>query len=361
MNLMKFNVLDALRGVAAIFVVVRHSGEFFGGNPFYSSFMAVDMFFLLSGFVIAHAYDRKIIQGEIGKSHFILIRVIRFYPSYFLSVALAAWVCFLNQRGVGYSTAGNIFLTLVFIPNFLQGISGSLLFPINSVYWSLFYELVVNIFYVLTRKLDIDKIICCMTFFCGSLITYFAVKDGSIDNGFSWGKGSIALGFSRSFFGIFLGIYLYRVREVRLFRGLESFSTIGPLMLVIFILAAPKLEFLGCWFQLLSVFLLFPLSVVWASKARGGNFSPLLVTLGLISYPAYVLHVPVTKLLNYFLSVEIRTMAPISGFLFLFIFIGLCVLVERYYERPLLRYMKNFAGKLSASANSTFPAVRRQG
>jgi peptidoglycan/LPS O-acetylase OafA/YrhL len=48
---MRFETLDALRGVAAIFVLIHHFPDFFGGwRPPLADSM-VDFFFVLSGFV----------------------------------------------------------------------------------------------------------------------------------------------------------------------------------------------------------------------------------------------------------------------------------------------------------------------
>lgn len=77
MNKVKFASLDAIRGIAAIFVVTRHTGEYFGGYPFFNSFLAVDIFFLLSGFVIAHAYGKKLLSNTISNTDFFKIRLIR--------------------------------------------------------------------------------------------------------------------------------------------------------------------------------------------------------------------------------------------------------------------------------------------
>lgn len=61
----KYLTLDAIRGVAAIFVFTQHAGQLFGGRQFLHSYLAVDLFFVMSGFVISVAYDRKPIIQEI--------------------------------------------------------------------------------------------------------------------------------------------------------------------------------------------------------------------------------------------------------------------------------------------------------
>ncbi|TIW52974.1 MAG: acyltransferase, partial [Mesorhizobium sp.] len=87
--------LDALRGVAAISVMLYHFSPFIAdGKVLPSSYLAVDLFFLLSGFVIAHAYDRKIESG-MGFGTF---RLIRLYPLYLAGTLLGAFYLLIKNR-----------------------------------------------------------------------------------------------------------------------------------------------------------------------------------------------------------------------------------------------------------------------
>src|SRR4249920_3888776 len=98
-----FVVLDGLRGIAALAVLTRHAPDFFSSisiyvtspispvpfsvGPFFESYLAVDFFFVLSGFVLAHAYGDRL---ELGMSaqRFMTIRIVRLYPLYLLSLLL---------------------------------------------------------------------------------------------------------------------------------------------------------------------------------------------------------------------------------------------------------------------------------
>ena len=75
----RFSYLDGLRGMAAIFILTRHTGQFWGYS-FYRSYLAVDIFFVLSGFVIAYAYDNKMKSGQMSIKQFFLIRIKADYP-----------------------------------------------------------------------------------------------------------------------------------------------------------------------------------------------------------------------------------------------------------------------------------------
>ncbi|TIU60051.1 MAG: acyltransferase, partial [Mesorhizobium sp.] len=90
--------LDAIRGVAAISVMLYHFSPFLAdGKVLPSSYLAVDLFFLLSGFVIAHAYDRKIENG-MGSGSFVAIRLIRLYPLYLAGTLLGFFYLLVKNR-----------------------------------------------------------------------------------------------------------------------------------------------------------------------------------------------------------------------------------------------------------------------
>lgn len=347
MEKIKFTTLDAIRGLAAIFIVIRHSGEFWGGNPFYNSFLAVDIFFLLSGFVIAHAYSQKLSDRTLSIKDFFALRIIRLYPLYFISVLFCIVVLMLNliyNRPGDFTLAAalGVLFTLVFLPNIFQTLASAVqLFPINSVYWSLFYELLVNLMLaVFNRWLNV-KIIIAILAIAASLILYFGVKDKSIDAGDSWGLGSIALGSARAFFGIFVGFYLYQARKKISIPALLKRTPLIPLVLICIALAMPKLGQVNWIYQLLCVFIFFPICILWSANTNQSSlFLKPMIILGALSYPAYVMHVPTTKLLNTFFNDEIRFYAPISGLLFLCIFLILCVYMEKNIENPARNFLK---------------------
>src|SRR6185312_7353610 len=77
-----FQVLDGLRGIAALAVVVFHFMEWIYTNASKNfighGFLAVDFFFCLSGFVIGYAYDERF--KNIGIKQFFKRRLIRLQP-----------------------------------------------------------------------------------------------------------------------------------------------------------------------------------------------------------------------------------------------------------------------------------------
>lgn len=85
----RFVALDSLRGIAALFIVFYHMGDFgwvSGWRPFRSGWMLVDFFFVLSGFVIAMSYGARLAQGY-PRGTFLLIRLGRVFPLHLAVVA----------------------------------------------------------------------------------------------------------------------------------------------------------------------------------------------------------------------------------------------------------------------------------
>ena len=78
-----YDILDGLRGVAAVLVVVFHLFESFtGGNHLIQvinhGYLSVDFFFVLSGFVVGYAYDDR--WGKMTIGGFFKRRIIRLHP-----------------------------------------------------------------------------------------------------------------------------------------------------------------------------------------------------------------------------------------------------------------------------------------
>jgi peptidoglycan/LPS O-acetylase OafA/YrhL len=126
---MRFGTLDGLRGLAAILILFYHLGN---GAPVLtpSGYLAVDLFFALSGFVLSHAYEARLRDGFTLRE-FALVRLIRVYPMALVGAAIGV---FLSSGHYG----------VLLLPDF--GGAGAL-YPVNVSLWSLAFELIVNFAY----------------------------------------------------------------------------------------------------------------------------------------------------------------------------------------------------------------------
>lgn len=200
----RFDVLDGLRGFAALMVLFHHIEA--GYKPevrvFYNGFLAVDLFFMLSGFVIAHSYNKRLENG-MSLLTFLKVRLIRLLPLAALGTMLGA----IAEFGFSWSYI-ELFIVvkqLLFIPE----LTSSNIYPLNAIQWTLFFELLINIFYAFSFwRLNNKHLILLLILSSLSMIVT-GLNYGSI--GVGWGCSNLWGGFSRVFFGFLTGIALYRL------------------------------------------------------------------------------------------------------------------------------------------------------
>ncbi len=349
-----FPVLDALRGCAAILVAQRHmSGDFWAGQGFFRTYLAVDLFFLLSGFVIAAAYSNRLETGQLSAQRFMLIRWIRLYPMYFLATALAILAAVPAIGLAATSTGWHVWAalgltsaaTFIFLPShWLGGIS---LFVLNGPFWSLFYELIINAAYAVTaRVLNNLRLVLVIAVALVVVITLALKIATGLDSGWVWAWPHVFMGVARSMFGIGAGILLYKMRgciarALNIQKGFHaSWGIVIPLLMVA-LMAAPSLGVLDVPFDILICAGLFPLGIFFATKVNWENRWFLLgcSTLGTISYPIYVLHIPVSSIIKSLAPTWLEAHAAIAGFTVLAFLLVLSYASEKAYEIPVRRWL----------------------
>ena len=189
----RFAVLDGIRGIAAIFIVTIHTRAFWDIPPS-RAYLAVDIFFILSGFVIAHAYETKLQDAKISLREFVLIRLIRLYPLFLLSVAFSAVVHaypLLTGRPSEFEDiwqlAAAVIKTALFIPNHATGPNDNALFHLNVPYWSLAAELLVNFGYGVLRPRLSNRVLGAIVILSALALARCALYFGHLNEGSDWG------------------------------------------------------------------------------------------------------------------------------------------------------------------------------
>ncbi|ANE50812.1 acyltransferase family protein [Flavisolibacter tropicus] len=304
-----YPILDALRGVAALTVVAFHIFEAHATSPsdqiINHGYLAVDFFFLLSGFVIGYAYDDRWSKMSVG--NFLRRRVERLQPMVIIGMVIGA-VCFYFQASSVWpviATVPSWKLLLVMVIGFIMiplppsmDIRGwNETYPLNGPGWSLFYEYVVNILYALfIRKLS-KTLLTILVMLAGAVLIQYAVTSASGDviGGWSLEPAQLRVGFTRVMYPFFAGLLLFRT--VRLTRVKNAFQWCSLLLLVI--LAAPRIGgeqqlWMNGLYDSLCIVFLFPLIVylgasgelITSTSKRWCKF------LGDISYPIYITHYP---------------------------------------------------------------------
>lgn len=340
MNLNRFSYLDGLRGIAAFFVLTRHT-EPFWNFTFHRSYLAVDIFFILSGFVISMAYDEKLSTKVLAPGEFFKIRVIRLYPILLLSLLFSAafFACQLLS-GATPIPPGIFSLALLFslflIPVKFAGYTN--LFIVNGPFWSLFYEIIVNVIYAFFRPFLLDRVLIFSIVFFAAIVSAGAIVHSDLDVGFNWGLASMCAGFSRAMLGISIGLLLHRK-----FPFFEKYVKKAPpvfsIILMALVFCVPALGKFNALVDIVAITLVFPVCVYWGAIPDREKKHHLLQALGSASYPLYVLHVPFAYFLAGFFGKEITTYAPFSGVVFATALILLSIASEKIYDIPVRRWL----------------------
>src|ERR1700761_4800235 len=188
-----YEILDGLRGVASILVVVFHIFETYSGDRFHQiinhGYLAVDFFFVLSGFVVAYAYDDR--WEKMSQWDFYKRRLIRLQPMVIMGSVIGA-VFFYLQTGPAFPLVAVtpvwkmllvmlVGFTLVPLLPSMDIRGWNEMHPLDGPAWSLFFEYVANILYALgLRKLS-NKAMGVFVFLSGVFLFQFAVFGGQGD------------------------------------------------------------------------------------------------------------------------------------------------------------------------------------
>lgn len=316
-----YELLDGLRGVAALLVLVYHIFEGFAfaesvngvGSGLITTLnhghIAVDFFFILSGFVVSYAYDDR--WGKMSLGAFFKRRLIRLHPMLvmgaLIGVAAFAFVGFQKWDGSAAPVLWVFaaFLLTVFMVPALPGAAYEVrgngeMFPLNGPSWSLFFEYVGNILYALFIRRFSTKMLAAFVvvlgvihawFFVGNISGYDCVGVGwTIDRINFWG------GLVRMLFPFTMGMLVARTFKPREIRG--AFWICSALLLAFF--AVPYLVPVSGRFSINSLYefaciaFVFPV-IVWlgACGKCSGNTARINRFLGELSYPLYIVHYPI--------------------------------------------------------------------
>ncbi|MER9410999.1 acyltransferase [Mesorhizobium sp. M0589] len=341
--------LDAIRGVAAISVMLYHFSPFLAaGKVLPSSYLAVDLFFLLSGFVIAHAYDRKIENG-MGFGTFVAIRLIRLYPLYLAGTLLGFFYLIVKNplipaEYMPISEIGTMLTTgMFFIP--LVSDAYHTIFPLNPASWSLFFELIVNIAYVAVFFLLTKRVLTVLIAVSLVLLVIASIVAGTLDFGMT--GSTIISGLPRVCFSFFLGVLLCR-SMTRYQSGLDflrrGWWVEGAIALTLIVFAIAPAGGARVAYDLACVVFVFPALVVVGTIApTAPRLSGLYGWLGRISYPIYIIHTPLLMIIagaGKAAAIDPFAHHPWFGIVMAVSVIVIADIATRVYDEPLRRFLQ---------------------
>ncbi len=312
-----YALLDGLRGVAALLVVWYHIFEgfqFAGNKPVIDfinhGYLAVDFFFILSGFVVGYAYDNR--WGKtLTLGGFFRRRLIRLQPMVCMGAVIGAASFLLSGMERWDGTHATLWLTfLAFVcgclmlpalPGMPREVRGNgEMFPLNGPCWSLFFEYVGNIVYALFIRRLSTRLLALLSFALCCALAWFAVTDqsgyGSIGVGWTVDRTNILGGSLRMLCPFTMGLLLSRIfKPIHYARG--AFWTSAALLLIIFhvsyIYSDGALSLNGM-FEAACIIAVFPLVVWYAASGKTTDEASTRICrfLGDISYPLYIVHYP---------------------------------------------------------------------
>ena len=340
-----FEILDGLRGIAALCVVIFHFMEWVypdnSRNFIGHGFLAVDFFFCLSGFVIAYAYDDRI--TKMGVPGFFKSRVIRLHPLV-ISGSVLGLLAFLFDPFGGHSelySAGKIVLAFIcsvlLIPLPVIADRAFNLFSFNAPSWSLFWEYIANIVYTFVLCRIRRRYLLLLTIISAMAICFVCYRSGNLLGG--WSGPTFWDGGARISYSFSAGLLIYRSDWI-IKNGL-GFISLSFLLFLAFIMPFSKWNWLS---EPLVVLVYFPLLIsLGAGAGLTTGLKKICIFLGKISYPLYMTHYALLWIFgNYYTSHKPGTMLLaliiIAGVM---LTVGASWLVMIFYDIPVRKYLSD--------------------
>ena len=338
-----FPILDGLRGVAAVLVVIFHLLEALfpvpANHPEHHGYLAVDFFFLLSGFVIGYAYDDR--WNTMKVRDFFKIRLVRLHPLVILSIVIGTIAFWYDPYTNGRANTGFLMLVGVSLLSMallpgpdIRGWAET--HPLNGPCWSLLQEYIANILYALyVRKMG-KTALWILVIASGIALTITAAWRGDVATGWSFETFWIAV--VRMMFPFFAGLLLFR--SGKRININWAFPVCSLLLIVLFFL--PTFRFNGLY-EAACIILAFPLIVAMGAGGKiSGAWAKLCKFSGEISYPIYILHYPFIYIYTMWV-IKIKPapaqILPVAAGLFV-LFMVLAYASLKLYDEPVRAWLK---------------------
>ena len=356
-----YDLLDGLRGVAALMVIFYHVFEAFATSPidqrFNHGYLAVDFFFILSGFVIGYAYDDR--WKTMTTKDFIKRRLIRLHPMVVLGAVLGVIAFCIQGCEKWDGTQGSIsmvMLALLINLFLIPAVPGSgpeirgngEMYPLNGPSWSLFFEYIGNIMYALFIRRMSTKALTALVVLAGIGLASFAIFNfsgaGHLGVGWTMEEYNLIGGFLRVLFSFSIGLLMSRVFKPIPVKGAFWICSLA----IVVLLSMPYVGngealWMNGIYDSVCAILIFPMLVYLGAsgKTTDKHSARICKFLGDISYPLYMVHYPLIYLYFGWVKKENLTFAEAWPEA-LALVIGSIVLAYislKLYDEPVRRYL----------------------
>lgn len=363
-----YPILDGLRGVAALMVVAFHLCEAHGPDRFRQllnhGYLAVDFFFLLSGFVIGYAYDDRWHRMTLGG--FFKRRLIRLHPMIIAAMLVGAVMYYL-QAGPLFPVIAQtppwkmllvmvVGMTLLPLPPSMDIRGWGEMHTLDGPAWSLFFEYVANILYALVVRHFSRGLLALLVVVSGAFLVHYLVlgPTGDVIGGWSLEPAQLEIGFTRLMYPFFAGLLLSRV--VRPGRVRHAFPICAAIIVAVLVMpriGGPHTLWMNGLYEAACILAVFPL-VVWlgaSGLATSGLTARVSNVLGALSYPLYIVHYPFIYLYTAWVVADKGSArAGLAGAVAVYVgSVALAWLLLKFYDEPVRRRLtRRFMGEKAA-------------
>jgi peptidoglycan/LPS O-acetylase OafA/YrhL len=358
-----YQILDGLRGVAAIMVLGFHILEaYYVTSPtgkfdqlLNHAYLAVDFFFVLSGFVIGYAYDDR--WGKMSIGNFLKRRIFRLHPMVIFGTLLGV-ILF-------YFGASEVFPLIRNVPLWqllLYAVLGILMIPtpgsvdirgwqemytLNAPTWTLAFEYCANILYALFIRKFSKTALTILVSLAACATLHLTLTQGDVIGGWELEANHLRFGVTRLMYPFFAGLLLYRLGKV--IRVRRAFAWCS--MLLVAVLVVPRIggtesQWMNGLYEAAVILAIFPLIV---AMGAGGNVkskfaSRLCKLLGDISYPVYLVNYPICYVHTGWASDAKLTFAE-AGWVPYAVFAATLLIsyaAMKWYDNPVRKWLRRF-------------------
>lgn len=345
-----FEILNGMRGLAALVIVVFHFMEIiitdFSQIFIAHGFLAVDFFFVLSGFVISYAYDSRV--SSMGLKTFIKLRLIRLQPLVVIGSILGLLTFlfdpYTNLYAVyGFKGTAMLFITSLFmIPYPVVSERYFNLFNLNAPSWSLFWEYVANLVYATILFRASRKILSTVALIGAAALFYVGWQYGNILGG--WNGETFFHGMARISFSFSMGMIVQRSGWIIK----NKLGLLGMTVLLMLAFLTPYSEQSSWIVEPLIVVFYFPLLVsLGAGASLSSKHHKINKFSGDISYPLFMTHYPFMWVFANYVVVEQPTMAELAWIIPVstIVLVAFAYVVSEFIDAPIRHHLRSLLTK----------------
>ncbi|MDX2100527.1 MAG: acyltransferase [Leptolyngbyaceae cyanobacterium bins.59] len=339
-----FSVIDALRGLAACWVFLYHvgNGQVSSVVAFFPQWLSVPLFqwgsqgvpvfFVLSGFVIAHS----LMNAKINLPYFqrfTVRRLLRLNPPYYASIVLAIGLALIAAKAKGVPFAAPSLPQVLAHLLYLQEVFG--LKNIIDVYWTLCLE--VQFYLVFCALLGLTQYLKQRWNVENARLLVFAPL--AIVSAF-WPLGIIPEGeraflFLPLWYGFFLGVFAYWTWKREISRPVFYLYAI-PILI-----GSIVMEIQVATTHAITAILL--MEIAQANRLGEWLKQSWLQFFGQISYSFYLIHVPISGA-TFFVGYKILSRSPFTESIMLLASFAICVICSYafwyLFEKPSIAWSR---------------------